>query len=120
MTPVDYIARTDTIQIATDLRDGGEVVTPIWGVIVDGVPYIRSAYGKDSKWYKRVQRTGHAAFVDGASRYSASIENVPDEQVTRRVDAAYEAKYAAQGDALREVVADPVREYTMRVNFEGQ
>src|SRR5260370_40931422 len=45
MTAIDYFTRTDTVHIATELRDGGEVVTPIWAVVVDGVPYIRNGYG---------------------------------------------------------------------------
>ncbi|MFC4036411.1 DUF2255 family protein [Streptomyces polygonati] len=120
MSAIEYVARTNTISIATELRDGGEVRTPIWGVVVEGVPYIRSAYGPDSKWYRRVQRTGHAAFVDGRQRYPATVENVDDEATIRRADDAYKEKYADEPSALREVVAPDVREYTMRVNFQGE
>ena len=54
-TAIDYFTRTDTVHIATERPDGGEVVTPIWAVVVDGVPYIRSGYGAGSKWYLRAQ-----------------------------------------------------------------
>jgi hypothetical protein len=44
---VDYFTRSDVVHIATELKGGGEVVTPIWGVVVDGVPYIRSGYARE-------------------------------------------------------------------------
>jgi hypothetical protein len=118
MAAIEYLANTDTVRIATELRDGSEVVTPIWAVVMDGVPYIRSAYGGGSKWYRRVQLTGRATFVDGANRYPASVENLADETTNERVDAAYRAKYAGQGGALRAVVAPLSRSHTMRITLE--
>lgn len=115
MTVIDYLARTDTVHLATELKKGGEVVTPIWSVVVDGVPCIRSGYGAESKWYRRVQRTGRAAFVDGSTRYPVKVENVADESVIAAVDEAYRTKYARQAEALSEVVAPEVRAYTMRI-----
>jgi hypothetical protein len=115
MSATDYFARTGTIRIATELDDGGEAVTPIWGVVVDGVPYIRNGNGERSKWYWRLRHTGRAAFIDGPRRYRARIENVDDEDTRRQVDDAYRAKYHGQGLALNQVLSSPVREYTMRV-----
>jgi hypothetical protein len=96
MTAIGYFTRTDTVHIATELRDGDEVVTPIWAVVVDGVPYIRSGYGAGSRWYRRVQRTGRAAFIDGPHRYPVTVENLNDEAVNARVDEAYRAKTPAR------------------------
>jgi len=115
MTATDYIANTGVIHIATPLRSGDEVVTPIWGVVVDGVPYIRSAYGPGSHWYRRVQRSGHAVFVDGPERYPANVENLDDEAMIRKVDDAYRTKYAGQDAPVRQVTSPDVRAYTMRV-----
>jgi hypothetical protein len=86
MTAIDYFTRTDTVNIATELQGGGEAVTPIWAVVVDGVPYIRNGYGARSKWYRRVQRAGKAAFIDGARRYPVTIENLNDEAINLKVD----------------------------------
>jgi hypothetical protein len=114
MSAIDYFTGTNTVHIATELRDGREVVTPIWAVVVDGVPYIRSAYGTQSKWYRRVQRTGRAAFIDDSHRYPVTVENLTDEAINRKVDEAYRAKYG-EGSSVREVVSPEVREYTMRI-----
>jgi hypothetical protein len=117
MTALDYFANTDTVRIATSLRSGGEVVTPIWAVVVDGVPYIRSGYGPDSKWFRRVHRTGHAAFVDGAQRYQAAVVDIADEATLGAVDAAYRAKYARQS-GVTEMVAASARDCTLRVDLD--
>ena len=64
--------------------------------MVEGVPYIRNGYGSRSKWYRRVQRTGRAAFVDGPHRYFVRIDNLKDEAINLKVDEAYRTKYAGQ------------------------
>jgi hypothetical protein len=115
MNATNYFASTGVIHIATPMRSGREIVTPIWGVVVDGVPYIRSAYGPRSNWYRRVQRSRRAIFVDGPDRYPASVENLDDEATIRRVDDAYRAKYAGQDAPVRQVTSPEVRPFTMRV-----
>jgi hypothetical protein len=112
---VDYVARTGVLQIATELRSGGEVVTPIWGVVVDGAPYIRSGYGAESHWYRRAQRTGRAALVDDDTRYPVAIENVDDEAINHEVDRAYEAKYAGERNSLQQMVVPELRHFTMQL-----
>lgn len=118
MTAHDYFADTDTITIATTTKDGRELTTPIWAVLVEDVPYIRNGYGEKSTWYRRVQRTGRAAFLDRGVRYEARFEPVVDEHTKQLVDAAYRTKYRGQGWALDEVVSQKVRDYTMRVLLE--
>ncbi|WP_329139749.1 DUF2255 family protein [Streptomyces sp. NBC_01476] len=115
MTAIDYFANTDTVHIATTRQNGGEVVTPIWSVVVDGVPYVRSGYGPDSKWYRRVQRAGRAAFVDGSERYPVTVENLDDEETNAKVDDAYKTKYAAQASSLKDIVSSQARAHTMQV-----
>jgi hypothetical protein len=117
MSAIDYFATTDTVHIATELSAGGEVSTPIWAVVVDGVPYIRSGYGPQSKWYRRLQRTGRAVFTDGERRYPVTIENMADEATNNDVDAAYRAKYAGQRTGLAGVVTPQARAHTMRLTL---
>jgi hypothetical protein len=112
---VGHLDRTDTVHIATRRRDGGEVVTPIWAVVADGVPYIRSGYGPDSLWYRRALRTGSVAFADGDARYPATLQRVEDEATLAAVDRAYEAKYASYAAPLRQMVSPEARPDTLRV-----
>ena len=117
MAALDYLARTDTVRIATDLRAGGEVVTPIWAVVVDGKPNIRSGYGAESKWYRRARRTGRLTFVDGRHRYPGVVVEVTDEATLAAVDAAYLAKYRGQSGAT-EAASAPTRDNTLRVDLD--
>ncbi|SDZ25429.1 DUF2255 family protein [Herbiconiux ginsengi] len=115
MGAVEYVGETDTIRIVTETRDGRELITPIWGVVVDGVPYIRNGYGEKSKWYARAWRSGRVAFADGSARYPATIERVDDATELDRVDTAYTAKYRGQEPGVTDVNAPAVRAYTLRV-----
>jgi hypothetical protein len=115
MAAIEYLDKTDTVSIATELKAGGEVVTLIWAVVVDGVPYIRNAYGEGSKWFRRLLRTGHAEFVDGSNRYPVTVEKVDDSSLISQVDAAYRSKYAGQGSPTEQVVSEPTRSRTYRV-----
>jgi hypothetical protein len=115
MSARDYFAHTRIITIATTTTDGREINTPIWGVLVNDVPYVRNGYGETSAWYGRVRRAGHAVFIDRGRRYQARIEPVHDELTKRLVDDAYAVKYRGQGTALRQILSHRVRDYTMRV-----
>lgn len=115
---VDYLARTNTVHLATQTQDGREIVTKIWAVVVDGAGYIRNGYGDSSKWYGRIQRTKRAAFIDGRQRYPVTVENVDDEATNAKVDEAFRAKYAGSGSALTMMVAPAVRATTVRVDPE--
>ncbi|SNT44566.1 hypothetical protein SAMN05421812_106126 [Asanoa hainanensis] len=118
MTDLDYFAKTGVARIATETRAGGEIETPIWVVVVSGVPYVRSGYGPESKWYRRAVRSGHVAFVDPGHRYEAGVALVADEPTLNAVDAAYRAKYAGQS-GTREMVARSARDCTLRVELAG-
>lgn len=104
---VDHLDATRTVAIVT-----GEppVATPIWAVVVDGVPVVRSAYGPDAAWYRRALDRGRTEFSLGDGRVAerdraAALrdERVPvrvryspiDDPLRERVDAAFEAKYGA-------------------------
>ncbi|OLT10966.1 hypothetical protein BJF78_28040 [Pseudonocardia sp. CNS-139] len=91
------------------------MATPIWAVVVDGVPYVRSGYGERAQWYRRVQETGRAVFADGPRRYPVRVENVSGTGVNCLVDEAYRAKYARYGQSVEEMTAPTARETTMRL-----
>lgn len=110
---LNYLATTDDVVIATTLRAGGEIQTPIWAVVVDGEAYVRNGFGERSKWYRRAQRTHRAAFINGAARYPVRIEDVHDDETMSRVDVAYTRKYSGEG--LVAVNSPASRRFTMRV-----
>ena len=112
---LDHLARTDTVRLATRTQDGREIVTPIWAIVVDGQAYIRNGYGDSSHWYRRIQNTKTAAFIDGRNRYDVTVEHLDDEATNAKVDDEFSRKYAGSGSALRMMIADDVRASTLRV-----
>jgi hypothetical protein len=112
---LDHLARTGTVRLVTTTRDGREIVTKIWAVVVDGQAYIRNGYGDSSHWYRRIQRTRTAAFIDGRNRYDVTVDNVGDDETNLRVDDAFSRKYAGSGSSLRLMTTGDVRLSTMRV-----
>ncbi|MFC8784956.1 DUF2255 family protein [Streptomyces nigra] len=109
-----YLDRTDTVWIATPLATGQEKTTPIWAVVVEGTPYIRSGLGPDAKWYRRALRAGRAAFLAGPRRLDVALERVTDAALDAAVDQAYQRKYGPS-EPTRVMTASPARETTLRV-----
>ena len=46
-------AGADVVRIVTQDEDGGERDTPVWIVLVDGAPYVRT---NDSRWLANIRR----------------------------------------------------------------
>lgn len=101
--------RTEVVAIVTTRQDGEPAATPIWSMVVDGVPYVRSAYGPGSWWYRHVRAGRPVAFALGdgklAERDRAAALELPrgpvtavyvpaEDPVQDRVDAELRRKYA--------------------------
>lgn len=117
---VKLLAETPVAAIVTEKQSGERTATPIWSMVVDGVPYIRSAFGKTSWWYRHVVAGRPVAFVDGDGsiaerdraasleqpRLDVTLEAVDqDDPVQDAINAELEAKYAGSErssiDAMR-------------------
>mgnify|MGYP001179134801 CR=1 FL=1 len=133
MTPsqelADHIARTATVTIVTTAADGREIATPIWAVVADGVPYVRSAYGEKAAWNRRARAGRPVAFTleDGCNaerdataalgdpRIAVGVSHIaPDAPEQDAVDAAFRAKYG-HTPHIGSVVSDAARALTLRV-----
>lgn len=126
---VDLLDRTPVVAIVTTRANGSPIATPIWSVVVDGTPYLRSAYGPDSWWYKHILSGRPVAFAMGdgslAERDRASALDLPREAVTAvhvpgddavqdAIDTALADKYPP-GSALDNMTSDEARGCTLRV-----
>lgn len=107
---VAHLDRTATVAIVTTRPSGEQVATPIWAVVADGIPYVRSAYGEKPAWHRRARSGRAVAFslADGklAERDAVAALNDPRIEVRVRhlpaddpqqdaVDAAFLAKYGS-------------------------
>ncbi len=125
----DHLGTTDTVAIVTTRPDGTEVATPIWSTAVDGVPYVRAAYGPRTSWYLRATTGRPVAFTtaDGRNaekdpiaalsdpRVAVALTRVaPDAPEQDAVDAAFRAKYAHSPYGAS-ILAPSVRAHTLKV-----
>lgn len=107
---VKVLGETQIVAIVTTRQAGEPAATAIWSMVVDGVPYVRSAYGERSWWYKHVVAGRPVAFVlgDGSvaetdrdaalalPREAVTLTRVPaDDPVQPAISAEVERKYAA-------------------------
>jgi hypothetical protein len=83
-------AEADVVHIVTQDEDGDERDTPVWIVVVDGAPYVRT---NDSRWLANIRRGSSVALRLDATTRRVSAEEVADPAVTARVEAAYKTKY---------------------------
>jgi hypothetical protein len=122
-----HLYRTNTVAVITTRPSGDRVVTPIWSVVVDGVGYLRSAYGPDAVWYRRARSGRPVAFslADGhlpnATRWPCSQSpqstSVPvDADIQSAVDDALTTKYASERSSLATMLTDLARGCTLRVD----
>jgi hypothetical protein len=126
---VEHLAGTDTVTIVTTRPNGQEIATPIWSTAVEGVPYVRAAYGPRTSWYVRATTGRPVAFtttdgrraesdavaVLGDPRVAVAVTPVPpDAPEQDAVDAAFRAKYA-HSPYGGSIVAPAVRALTLRI-----
>lgn len=126
---VNHLDTTATVTVVTTRPSGTEVATPIWTVTVDGVPFVRSAYGDRAVWHRHA-RSGRPAWftlADGANaerdpkaaladpRVAVTFAEVaPDDPDQPAVEAAYQAKYG-HTPHIGAVTTDDARRLTLRV-----
>jgi len=126
---VDHLGRTGTVTIVTERPDGRKVATPIWAVVADGVPYVRSAYGETAAWNRRARSGRAVAFTleDGRNAEKDAVAALEEPRVPvtvvhlaadaaeqEAVDAAFRAKYG-HTPYVGTVVSDVARALTLRV-----
>jgi hypothetical protein len=129
-TVVEHLDRTRVVAIVTRRSDGSRTATPIWAVVIEGVPYIRSAYGEKAWWYRHVVAGRDVEFVlaDGAvaerdksaalelPAERVELERVPaDDPVNETIDEALWTKYADEPASVEETVTPRARACTFRV-----
>lgn len=130
---VDLLDRTPVVAIVTTRANGTPIATPIWSVVVDGVAYLRSAFGEDSWWYRHVLAGRPVAFAmgDGAiaerdrdvalelPREPVAATYIPaEDEVQPLVDAELLRKYdGAQQSSIDAMLSAEARACTLRIEY---
>jgi hypothetical protein len=128
---VRLLDQTRVVAVITRRSDGTRMATPIWSMVVEGVPYLRSAFGPASWWYRHAisGRDVEFALGDGAvaekDRDAAlalpservALEPVPaDDPVQHAIDRVLEAKYADEPDDIVPMKTAAALGCTLRVS----
>lgn len=131
---VRVLDETSVVAVVTTKADGQPVATPIWAMVIDGVPYVRSVNGAGAWWYRHVRSGRPVAFALGdgsiAERDRVAALELPREQVGTvyvpvddamqvRIDDELRRKYAGQTSAIAEMLSDAARACTLRVERAG-
>ncbi len=107
MAPHDHLDKTREVFVTTPTKQ-----LPIWAVVVDGEPYVRSYHGPSGAWYRRALREGRVV-IDGETY---GIEPIDDAALDERVSDAFRAKYGELSpDATAGMVSPEVAATTLRL-----
>lgn len=110
---VRVLDETQVVAVVTTRKNGDNAATAIWSMVVDGVPYVRSAYGEASWWYKHVVagRPVEFAVADGriAETDRAAALRLPREAVALTPIAADDPVQDAVNDELERKYKESAR-----------
>lgn len=128
---VRVLDETSVVAVVTTKADGQPIATPIWSMVVDEVPYVRSVNGAGAWWYRHVRAGRPMAFVLGdgsiAERDRAAALALPRVQVTtayvpvddavqEKIDDELRRKYDGQTSSVNAMLTDVARACTLRVD----
>jgi hypothetical protein len=116
---VKRLAEAEEVEMLVPGEDGSMTSRPIWIVVVDGVPYVRSYTGRRGKWWRRVRRDREGVLRLGRTRVpfvATPLKNRELEgELNRRVSKAYREKYGAWPRYVRTMVSKEVAGTTLRL-----
>jgi hypothetical protein len=87
------LAEVEVIDVLTVDEDGDLRTTPVWFVLLDGEPHLRTS---GSTWLENLRRDPRFRLVIEEREYTARAKEVTSEGIVARVDAASLAKYGWQ------------------------
>jgi hypothetical protein len=116
--PADVIERLDAakvVEIETRSPKGTKHSVPIWIVVVDGVPYIRSVRGPRGRWYRELLARGQGAVVAGGKRVPVNATHDGSPSTIEGVSEALRKKYRGSGQSLASMLRADVLDTTVRL-----
>lgn len=88
---------------------------PIWIVVVDGVPYVRSVRGPRGRWYRELLARGEGAVVAGGKRVPVRATHDSSPKAIEAVSEALRHKYPRSGASLVSMLRADVLDTTVRL-----
>jgi len=106
---------TNIVEIETRSAKGTKHLIPIWIMVVDGVPYVRSVRGPSGRWYRELLAHGDGAVVVGGKRVPVRATKDSSAKAIEAVTAALRKKYARSGQSLQSMLRTNVLDTTVRL-----
>jgi hypothetical protein len=113
---VERFDTTKTVEIETRSAKGTKHSVPIWIVVVDGVPYVRSVRGPAGRWYRELLARGEGAIVAGGKRVPVKATHDNSPKAIESVSEALRRKYRRSGQSLQSMLRADVLETTVRLD----
>lgn len=106
---------TKIVEIETVSPKGTKHSVPIWIVIVDGVPYVRSVRGPKGRWYRELLARGEGAIVAGGKRTAVKSKKDRTKAAIDGTSEALRRKYKTSGASLQSMLRAEVLNTTVRL-----
>jgi hypothetical protein len=116
--PADVIERFDkekTVEIETQSAKGTKHSVPIWIVVADDVPYVRSVRGPQGRWYRELLARGEGAIVARGKRTPVKAVHDRSKIAIDATSAGLRRKYKSSGQSLASMLLDNVLDTTVRL-----
>ena len=116
--PTDVVERFDAakvVDIETQSPKGTKHSVPIWIMVVDGVPYVRSVRGPQGRWFRELLARGEGAVVAGGKRVPVKATHDSSAAAIEAVSGALRKKYARSGQSLASMLRANVLDTTVRL-----
>jgi hypothetical protein len=107
---------TKVVDIETRSLKGTDHSVPIWIVVVDGVPYVRSVRGPAGRWYRELLAKGDGAVVAGGKRIPVRATKDSSAKGIETVSEALRQKYRRSGQSLASMLRPDVLDTTVRLD----
>jgi len=107
---------TKVVEIETRSAKDTKHLIPIWIVVVDGVPYVRSVRGPAGRWYRELIARGDGAVVADGKRTPVRAAKDSSAKAIEAVSAALRKKYARSGQSLQSMLRANVLDTTVRLD----
>ena len=111
--------KTSVVEIETKSAKGTKHSVPIWIVVADGVPYVRSVRGPQGRWYKELLARGEGAIVARGKRTAVKAIHDRSKAAIDATSAALSRKYKGSGGSLASMLKADVLDTTVRLEPAG-
>ena len=109
---------TKVVDIETVSPKGTKHSVPIWIVVVNGVPYVRSVRGPSGRWYRELLARGEGAIVAAGKRTNVKAKHDRSKAAIDGTSDALSRKYKTSRASLASMLLKDVLDTTVRLEPE--